>query len=271
LKFLTFLGCHQIKNAQALKDLGAVFRNCKHLKTIEFERCRIGICELLDEIPNSSTCSLKIRCTPFLYMTTISRWRDYSLSSVEAEKLAGVLPRFNVTALHLVLVDCCAAAVNKLVSSITHKTLQELVLYGISLTPAAAVTLGRSLPELSSLEMFGLIGVDGSTLQVKEVEALFGGINKTYPTLKWLLLKNFDARGSLAPLTRRVFFFSNLTCLELGNLNMDKREMHGLLESITFISNLKGLFLYDNPLGSPVRVQSAVQQALPQAYLGYRY
>ena len=149
-KFLKSLVCYDIKNAQTFIDLGAVVRNCKQLKNIEFQQCGSGICELLDQIPNSSTCSLK-RVNSF--MTILLRPFDspYSLTSVEAEKLAGVLPRFNVTVLWLELVDCCAAAVNKLVCSITHKTLLVLILHNISLTPVAVATLGWSLPEMSSL------------------------------------------------------------------------------------------------------------------------
>ena len=220
LKFLRYLDCFNIVMAQAFKDLGAVFKNCKHLKTIEFKRCGDGMCELLDHIPNSSTCSLNIDC---VRSPNISRSPDlvYSLTSIGAEKLAGVLPRFNVTTLLLTLHYCCAAAVNKLVCSITHKTLRELTLKCVSLTPAVAAALGRSLPEMSSLIMLELTGVNRSILQVEEMEALFGGINKTFSSLKRLFLEDFYARGSLAPLTKRVHLFPNLTWLELTSLNMD--------------------------------------------------
>ena len=52
LKFLSYFGCFDIVMAQAFKDLGAVFRNCKHMKTIQFQRCGDAVCELLDHIPN---------------------------------------------------------------------------------------------------------------------------------------------------------------------------------------------------------------------------
>jgi len=259
LTFLKSLDCREILNAQTLKDLGAVIRNCKHLKTFQFFECGDGLSELLQQIRNPSTCCVNIYS-----------WTECSLTSVGAEKLAGVLPRFiNITALHLTLHDCCAAAVNKLVGCITHKTLKKLALRGISLTPAAAAALGLSLPEMSSLEEFCLTGVDGSILQVKEMEALFGGINKAFPALQWLTLTKFNARGSLTPLTKRVQFFPNLQSLGLLNLNMDERDLNGLLESLRSIPNLENLRLSGNLLGSEDRVYSIVKQALPQVDLCY--
>ena len=265
LKLLRYLRCFEIV-AQTFKDLGALFRNCKHLKTIQFLRCGDAVCELLDHIPNSSTCSLKIGSSVTLPNFSFSRDPPHLLTSVGAEKLAGVLPRFNVTVLRLEL-DCCAAAVNKLVCSITHTTLQKLTLRQISLTPAAAAALGRSLPKMSTLEELNLSGVNGSILQAEEMEALFGGINETFSALKLLHLENFNARGSLAPLTKRVHFFPNLTWLGLPSLNMDERDLHGLLKSLRSIPNLPTLILFGNPLGSWNRVQSMVQQALPQVHL----
>ena len=190
------------------------------------------------------------------------------LTSAEAEKLAGVLSRFNVTALNPGVYDC-AAAVNKLVCSITHKTLQELTLQSVSLTPAVAAALGRSLVKMSSLKELVLTGVNGSILQAEEMEALFGGINETFSALERLTLENFNARGSLAPLTKRVHFFPRLTRLDLSTLNMDERDLRGLLESLRSIPNLLSLILSGNPLSSRDRVQFMVQQALPQVDVSY--
>ena len=264
LKFLRYLGCFDIVIVQAFKDLGAVFRNCNHLKTIRFLRCGDAVCELLDHIPNSSTCSLQIDCISSRLPESF-----YSMTSVGAERLVRVLPRLNVAALRLGLLYCCAAAVNKLVCSITHKTLQELALRYVSLTPAAAAALGRSLPEMSLLKKLELTGVNGSILQAEEMEALFGGINETFSALEGLSLQNFNARGSLAPLTKRVHFFPNLTLLNLSHLNMAERDLHGLLESLRCIPMLRTLVLIGNPLGSRDRVQSMVQQALPQVAVFY--
>ena len=170
LKFLSYLGYFEIVAIQqAFKDLGAVLGYCKHLKTIQLERCGDAMCELLNHIPNSSTCSLKIGCVRVLRFLSSLDPEYYLLTSVGAEKLAYVLPRFNVTALRLDLDNCCAAAVNKLVCSITHKTLRELSLRFVSLTPAAAAALGQLLPEMSSLQKLELTGVDGSSLQTEEM------------------------------------------------------------------------------------------------------
>ena len=269
LKFLRYLGFFEIVVAQSFKDLGAIFRNCKHLKTIQLTRCGDAVCELLAHIPNSSTCSLKIDCVGSL---SLLRSQDsvHSLRSFGAKKLAGVLPRFNVTVLRLELHDyCCEAAVKKLISSITHKTLRELSLKYVSLTPTVAAALGQLLPEMSSLEELQLMGVNGSILQAEEMEALFGGIDETFSALKRLILLSFNARGSLASLTKRFHFFPNLAFLVLSALNMDERDLHGLLESLRSFPNPLTLFLRSNPLGSRDRVQSMVQQALPQVDLFY--
>ena len=260
LKFLRSLKCFGIVNAQTFKDLGAVMKNCKYLKSIDIRHCYDGVCELLEQVPKHSTCSFVIGGT----------WLPCRLTSAGAERLAGVLPRFNnITCLKLELRGCCAEAVNKLVSSIIHKTLEGLTLSGISLTPAVAAALGRSLPEMSSLHELVLTGVDGSNLQVKEMEALFGGFNKTFPVLRSLHLKNFNARGRLAPLTERLHFFPNLNELELEKLNMDERDLRGALESLRYSSNLWSLYLLGNPLGDRYTVKSIVQQALPRVDLWY--
>ena len=93
-------------------------------------------------------------------------------------QLASLLPRFNVMVLQLSLRDCFAAALDTLVTSITHKTLKKLTLREIILTPAATKELGRSLPEISSLVELTLSGVDGSFLQAEQMEALFGRLTK---------------------------------------------------------------------------------------------
>ncbi|KAJ7372112.1 DNA repair and recombination protein rad54b [Desmophyllum pertusum] len=145
---------------------------------------------------------------------------------------------------------CCTAEVNT-AASFTHKTLRSLVLSGISLTPAAAAALGRSLPEMSSLEELELTGANGSIVQAEEMEALFGGFNKTLP-LEYLTFKGFSVRGCLAPLTKSLRYFPNLSWLDLYNLDMDERSLRGLLESFQFIPNLETLYLSYNPLGHAV-------------------
>ena len=259
LKFLRFLRCHSIENAQYLKDLGGDIRNSIHLKTIKIVQCGDGARELLDQVPNPSTCSLSFGG---------NHWPCCSLTLFEAEKLVGVLPRLNVTALHLDLHDCCAAAVSRL-CSITHQTLKKLSLKNVRWTLATATALGQSLSEMSSLGELDLNGMDESILQSEEMEALFGGINKTLSSLQVLSLWHFNARGSLAPLTKRFQFFPNLFDLSLLRLNMDEHDLRGLLESLTSCPNLMLLDLSGNPLGSQDRLESIVEQAMPLVELYY--
>jgi len=264
LKFLKIVICYYFDNAQTFKDLGAVIRNFKHLKTIRFMECGDGIYELLDQITNSSMCSLMIGSDDF-----VDAMPSVSMTSARAEKLAGVLPRLNVTSLNVKVVECCAAAVNQLVSSITHKTLQELSLRGIHLTPAVAVVLGQLLPELSSLRTLELHGKSESILQFEEMEALFGGINKALPNLVRLTVTGFNARGTLAPLIISCDYFPNLRWLKLSNLNMDESDFLDLLEILRYTSKLQVLLLDGNPLGSKDMVRSIVKQALPRVPVQY--
>ena len=268
LKFLIFLHCFKIKNAQNVKNLGAVIRYCNRLKTIELFECGDGVCELLGQVPNPSTCSLSLCGKDYLDFILKLVAGCCALTLVEAGKLAGVLPRFIVTALHLVLDDCSVVAINRL-CSFTHQIRKELTLKGVRQTLAAAAALGLSLSEMSSLKELELFGVDGSILEAEEMEALFLGINKTLPPLQKLTLWDFNARGRLAALNRRFQFFPNLLHVRLELLNMDEHDLRGLLESLTSCPNLKSLDLSDNPLGSQDRVQSIVKQALPQVDLDY--
>ena len=234
LKFLRSLRCINCLDSQPMRDIGAAIRNGKYLRSIEINGRNDYISDLLEQVPNPSGCSLKITST---------------LTSVKAVKLAVLLPRFkNITVLNLDLSGCCTAAVDTLVVSITHNTLQELELSGISLSPAAAVSLGRSLPEMSSLQIFKLTGVDGSILQAEEMEAVFGGFNKTLP-LHWLTFSGFNVRGCLAPLTKSFRFFPNLRELCFGEFNLDERNLCCLLESLRFIPNLEKLSAKGKPFG----------------------
>ncbi len=242
LKFLTSLQCcYQLSDQQG-KALGAAIRNCKHLKRIEVTQSDDSVCDLLEHVQNPSKCSLKIGFT----------YNDCChLTSAGAVKLATLLPRFdNVVTLNLDLSDCCSVAVETLVTSITHKTLERLELSGIRLTPAAATALGRSLPQMSTLTVLKLTGVrvDESIVQAYEMEALFGELNKVLP-LSELAFSVFSLKGSLTPLTKSFQFFPDLRKVKLENLNMDEHDQCGLLESLRFIPNLRVLSVQGEPLG----------------------
>jgi len=165
-------------------------------------------------------------------------FREVRLTSAGAVKLSGLLPRFNnISCLNLSFVD---AEVDKLITSITHKSLKRLTLSGIILTPAAAAALGRSLSEMVSLKSFAITGANETILQRKEMEALFGGFYKTLP-LKRLTFSGFSVKGCLAVLTKSFLFFPNLEELKAGKFSMDEHNLFGLLKNLSFTPNLKKL------------------------------
>ena len=231
LKFLSSLRCHNLSN-HTVKGLGLVIGNCEHLSRIELDGCDDSICYLLEQVRNPSKCSLKIGgCYIFSRVC---------LTSVGAVELASLLPRFNnVIFLKLRLRHCCAAALDTLVNSITCKTLEELILEEIILTPTATKKLGQSLPEMSSLENLELSGVGGSILQAEQMEALFGRFNKTLPLLKRLTFIGFNVRGCLAPLIKSLRFFPDLRDVSLKKLNIDEHEQCCLLKSFGSLTRLE--------------------------------
>ena len=199
------------------------------------------ICDVLESVSNLTKCSLEVG----------DHWDEeetHLTSATVVKRLATLLPRFaNVISLQLGMPqDCSAAEVETLITSVTHKTLKELVLSRISLTPAAAAALGRSLPEMSSLETLALTGADGGSLQADEMEALFGRSNKTLP-LGHLTFSSFNVKGCLAPLTKSFRFFSNLVYLKLGEVNMNEHNLFHLLHSLAFIPSLKILEVQCKP------------------------
>ena len=160
-----------------------------------------------------------------------------------------MLPGFNVVALNLGLKGCCAAALDTLVTSITHKTLENLTLGGITQTPAAFKALAQSLPEMSSLQELELTGFDGRILQAKEMEALFGGITKPMPLVK-LTFRSFNMTGCLTPLIKCLPFFPYLRDLQLQKLNIDEHDQCSLLKSFRFLTKLKVRLHKDTCLNS---------------------
>ena len=228
MKFLSSLRCYKL-SSQSLKGLGAVIGNCKWLSTIEVEDGDDSICYLLEQVRNPSKCSLTIG------LDTIGA----HLTSVGAEQLATLLPRFNsVVAFNVDLRDCCASALNALVATITHETLKQLTLQGIILTPAVTKALGRSLPGMLSLQGLELTGFDGGILQAERMEALFGGFNKTMPLSK-LTFSGFNVRGCLAPLMKSLPFFPSLRQLNLKRLNIDEHDQCSLLKSFGSLTRLE--------------------------------
>ena len=157
-----------------MKCLVTIFRDCKNLKKISFPRVTKSTCYLLQYVPNPRTC--RVELGSFLFLP----FGKPLLTSADVTKLAGLLPQFkNLVSLSLKLNDCCAEAVNKLVSSITHKPLETLGLHGIILTPVTAAALGRSISEMSSLRYLSISGPERGFLETNEIEASPTGFDRT--------------------------------------------------------------------------------------------
>ena len=244
LKFLSTLDISvPVNREQTVKCLVTIFRDCKNLKTISLGHVTKSTCELLKYVPNLHTC--RVQLGDSLYSLNSD---GPSLTSADVMKLAGLLPQIvNLISLGLKLNDCCDEAVTKLVCSITHKTLEELTLHGIKLTPVTAAALGRLLSEMSSLRKLSLsepIGLDTTSL-----------------VLQWFKSSDVSAGGCR--------FFPSLQSVSLARLNLREQDLCELLENLKLIPNLRELTLPENPLGDWERVHSMVKQALPQVEFSY--
>ena len=249
LKFLTFLRCWCGLSGQSCRALGAAIRDCEHLKRVVVNGCDDSVTDLLEHVRKPSQCSLEIGAS-FL-PTEEGNSPKCDLTTSGALKFASVIPKFdNIISLCLDLSNCCSAAVDTLVASMTHNTLKRLVLHGMRQTPAVAALLGRSLPEMSSLEVLKLTGLDGSILEAEEIEALFSGFNKRLPLAR-LTLSGFSVRGCLSPLAKSLPFFPTLSELKLEKRNMDEHGQCSLLQCFGFIPNLKVMKVQSKVLRHP--------------------
>ena len=253
LKYLSVLYIFTDVNEQTMKCLVTIFRDCKNLKNILFPSVAKHTCELLQYVPNPRTC--RVHLGHFLFLPS----GGPSLKSADVTKLAGLLPQFNnLVSLNLTLNYCCAEAVNKLVSSITHKTLEDLGLYGIILTPVTAAALGRSISEMSSLRNLSISGPERGFLETNEIEASPTGFDRTSLVSQ---LFTFNTGGCR--------FLPSLYVLKLSCLNLNERGLRELLDNWKFFSELRYLRLYDNPLGDKDTVHSMVKKALPRVHVSY--
>ena len=252
LKYLSFLHTRTYSNERPMKCLVTIFRDCKNLKNISFQSVNKRTCELLQYVPNPRTCRVHLGYFPLVPSG------EPSLTSADVTKLAGLLPQVkNLVSLRLNLNDCCAEAVNKLVCSITHKTLEELELHGIILTPVTAA-LGRSFSEMSSLQYLTITGPERGFLKPNEIEASPTGFDRTSLVSQ---LFTFNTGGCR--------FLPSLVALDLVNLNLNERDLRELLDNLKFFSELRHLSLYYNPLGDQHTVDSMVEKALPRVSVYY--
>ena len=250
LKYLSFLHIYTDVNERTMKCLVTILRDCKNLKNIVFQSVTKHTCELLQYVPNPRTC--RVVLGTFQYASD-----GYSLTSADVTKLAGLLPQFkNLVTLNLNLNNCCAEAVNKLVFSITHKTLEELGLSGIIMTPVTAAALGRSISEMSSLRELSISGPRRGFLETNEIEASPTGFDRTSLVSQ---LFTFNTGGCR--------FSPSLHILRLECLNLNERGLRELLDNWKFFSELRYLSLFYNPLGDKHTVLSMVKKALPRLNL----
>ena len=251
LKYLSFLWINTDVNERTMKCLVTIFRDCKNLKNIVFPSVPKRTFELLQYVPNPRTCRVQLGSLLF------SRTGRPSLTSADVTKLAGLLPQFkNLVSLKLNFNDCCAEAVNKLFSSITHKTLEELGLHGIILTPVTAAALGRSISEMSSLRELSISGPKRGFLETNEIEASPTGFDRTSLVSQ---LFTFNTGGCR--------FLPSLHTLRLEHLNLNERGLRELLDNWKFFSELRYFSLNGNPLGDEHRVHSMVKKALPRVHV----
>ena len=240
MKFLNSLYCKKLEENLTL-ELAAIIKHCNHLERVEVSKSDDSLCQLLVQVPNPSGCSLSIE----------SCW----LSSAGAVNLVSLLLRFgNVNRLGLHLDECSDYAGERLGDALINlKSLKNLKL-SISLTSAVAAALGKSLPELSALQLLEIKGsAKGHSLQHKaEMETLFHSLNRP-SGLKFLAIVRFNVRGSLAHLTKKFCFFPLLEELHLERLDMGETDFLSLLRNMKFIPKLRRLSLIGNPLGHAVR------------------
>ena len=236
-----------------MKCLVTIFRDCKNLKKILFDSVTKHTCELLQYVPNPRTCRVELGYSPLFPIG------EPLLTSADVTKLAGLLPQFkNLVSLKLNLNDCCAEAVNKLFCSITHKTLEQLELNGITLTPVTAAALGRSISEMSSLHVLSISGPERGFLETNEIEASPTGFDRTSLVSQ---LFTFNTGGCR--------FLPSLHTLTLLRLNLNERGLRELLDNLKFFSELRYLSLHYNPLGDKHTVHSMVKKALPRVHVFY--
>ena len=182
---------------------------------------------------------------------------EINLTPAVAEVLVQLLPKLSVLETLKIksCTECSDEAVTRLIEGVNHKTLKRLGLCEMNLTSVVAESLGRLLPELSSLEELVLSGSDGCNLRQMEIEAMFGRFSRP-SSLRVLSITRFSARGSLASLAKNLCYFPCVESLQLQNLDMGKADLSSFLENLKYIPDLQELYLRDIPLRQGVRLMA---------------
>ena len=182
---------------------------------------------------------------------------EINLTPAVAEVLVQLLPKLSVLETLKIksCTECSDEAVTRLIEGVNHKTLKRLGLCEMNLTSVVAESLGRLLPELSSLEELVLSGSDGCNLRQMEIEAMFGRFSRP-SSLRVLSITRFSARGSLASFAKNLCYFPCVESLQLQNLDMGKADLSSFLENLKYIPDLQELYLRDIPLRQGVRLMA---------------
>lgn len=109
-------------------------------------------------------------------------------------------------------------AIDTLVTSLTYHSFEVLILRGIQLTSAVVRALGRSLPDMSSLQVLELTGSGQRMSEEEDMERLFGGFYKTMP-LRIFAFTGFSIETCIVTISKCFSFFPYLIRLDLGNFS----------------------------------------------------
>ena len=151
--------------------------------------------------------------------------------------LSEYFPRLNI-----LVVECrplaregCEGEENTM-GHLTLSRFKTLELRNISLTPTVISALGRALSTMSSLKQLCLFSSGEIIMQDEEVEALFGGLDKT-SNLQQLSFSGFRVGSCLTRLVKRFGELPNLlkVNLKISSENQNEQNVCGLLRCLRFL------------------------------------
>ncbi|XP_022778093.1 uncharacterized protein LOC111319610, partial [Stylophora pistillata] len=246
VKFLRSFQCNCILEEKAREALGVIIRHCKSLKRIRFPGKGYHVSEILKQVPNPSECFVQLGAT------LDPLFDELHLSTAEIEELAKLLPRFhNIINLCVKFFPWTTKAIDTLVTSLTHHSFEVLILRGIQLTSAVVRALGRSLPDMSSLQVLELTGSGQRMSEEEDMERLFGGFYKTMP-LRMFAFTGFSIETCIVSISKCFSFFPFLTRLDLGNFSdFNHDDFQLLLWNLRCSSELENVRVRVQPQDPP--------------------
>lgn len=157
--------------------------------------------------------------------------------------LSKYFPRLNI-----LVVECrplaregCEGEENTM-GHLTLSRFETLELWNISLTPTVISALGRALYTMSSLKQLCLFSSGEIIMQDEEVEALFGGLDKT-SNLQKLSFRGFRVGSYLTRLVESFGELPNLlkVYLKIFSENENEQNVCGLLRCLRFLPDIHSL------------------------------